>query len=156
MSVNVKGTPVSRLQLALNVSDLDEAVEFYSAYFATPPAKRRPGYANFAVEDPPLKLVLFEGGEPGTINHLGVEVFSAEEVAAATDRLERAGLATDVEESTTCCYAVQDKVWVDGPDGSRWETYVVLSDASGAESLAGDEACCAPSSSTAPETAACC
>ncbi len=141
---------MSRLQLALNVSDLDEAVEFYSTYFATPPAKRRPGYANFAVEDPPLKLVLFEGGVPGTINHLGVEVVSAEEVAAATDRLARAGLATDVEEGTSCCYAVQDKVWVDGPDGSRWETYVVLDDAPTVESDgccaadAAGAACCAP------------
>lgn len=143
---------MSRLQLALNVSDLDEAVEFYSAYFSTPPAKVRPGYANFAIDNPPLKLVLFEGGEPGTINHLGVEVYSAEEVAAATERLGLAGMDTEVEESTTCCYAVQDKVWVDGPDGSRWETYVVLADAPtdevsgccGSEATLEGAACCSP------------
>ncbi|HEV2426765.1 MAG TPA: ArsI/CadI family heavy metal resistance metalloenzyme [Acidimicrobiales bacterium] len=148
---------MSRLQLALNVSDLDAAVEFYSTYFETPPAKLRPGYANFAIEDPPLKLVLFEAGEPGTINHLGVEVFSTDEVAVAAGRLRDAGLATEVEDSTTCCYAVQDKVWVDGPDGSKWETYVVLDDAPVADnagccaSTVGDavgEACCAPAGIT--------
>jgi catechol 2,3-dioxygenase-like lactoylglutathione lyase family enzyme len=104
---------VSRLQLALNVSNLDEAVAFYSAFFKTEPAKVRPGYANFAVLDPPLKLVLFENpAEPGTINHLGVEVFSTQEVSDATGYLQQRGFATDIEEQTTCCHAVQDKVSV--------------------------------------------
>ena len=107
---------MSRVQLALNVSDLDEAVTFYSTLFGVGPAKVRPGYANFAVADPPLKLVLIEGGAPGTVNHLGIEVASTDEVTAATTALAAAGLATDVEAGTTCCYAVQDKVWVDGPD----------------------------------------
>jgi predicted enzyme related to lactoylglutathione lyase len=120
---------VSRLQLALNVSNLDEAVQFYSTFFQTSPAKVRPGYANFAITEPPLKLVLIEGtGIPGSINHLGVEVFSSHEVTAATARLDAAGLTTEVEESTACCFAVQDKVWVTGPDESRWETYVVIGD----------------------------
>jgi predicted enzyme related to lactoylglutathione lyase len=135
---------VSRLQLVLNVSDLDEAIDFYSRYFRTSPTKVRPGYANFAIDEPPLKLVLMEGGAPGTINHLGVEVFSTAEVAAATAHLKEQGLATDVEEQTTCCYAVQDKVWVDGPDGTSWETYVVLSDAE-ASAATGDEVCCSTS-----------
>jgi len=134
---------MSRLQLALNVSKLDEAIGFYSQYFDTPPAKVRPGYANFVIANPPLKLVLFEGaGVPGTINHLGVEVESTDEVSAATSRLTGLGMATEVEEHTTCCFAVQDKVWVDGPDGSRWEVYTVLADASESD-LSGDGACCA-------------
>jgi catechol 2,3-dioxygenase-like lactoylglutathione lyase family enzyme len=121
---------MSRVQLALNVTDLDRAVEFYSRLFGTEPAKRRPGYANFAVADPPLKLVLLEGPTAGgTLNHLGVEVFSAEEVRAAGDRLAATGLATAAEEGVTCCYAVQDKVWVDDPDGAPWEIYTVLGDA---------------------------
>lgn len=129
---------MSRLQLALNVSNLEEAVEFYSTYFRTPPAKVRPGYANFAIDEPPLKLILMEGGEPGTINHLGVEVFRPEDVTEAARHLADSGLATTVEERTTCCYAMQDKVWVDGPDGTNWETYVVLEDA---ESRDGDGDC---------------
>jgi catechol 2,3-dioxygenase-like lactoylglutathione lyase family enzyme len=121
---------MSRVQLALNVTDLDRAVEFYSKLFGTEPAKRRPGYANFAVADPPLKLVLLEGPTAGgTLNHLGVEVFSAEEVRATGDRLAAAGLATAPEDGVTCCYAVQDKVWVDDPDGAPWEIYTVLADA---------------------------
>jgi catechol 2,3-dioxygenase-like lactoylglutathione lyase family enzyme len=122
---------VSRVQLALNVSDLDAAVAFYQKLFATEPAKRRPGYANFAIADPPLKLVLIEGGAhaPGTLNHLGVEVESTAEVASAQTRLATAELAVDVQDEVTCCYAVQDKVWVDGPDGEPWEIYTVLSDA---------------------------
>jgi len=120
---------VSRVQLALNVSDLDAAVEFYSKLFAVGPAKRRPGYANFSISEPPLKLVLFEGrGEPGTLNHLGVEVASTEDVAAAQRRLAGEGLATAVEDQVTCCFAVQDKVWVDAPDGEPWEVYTVLAD----------------------------
>ena len=121
---------MSRVQLALNVSDIDQAVEFYSRLFATEPAKRRPGYANFAIDEPPLKLVLIEGhGTPGTLNHLGVEVMSTDEVAAATTRLAAEGLATATEDAVTCCYAVQDKVWVDAPDGEPWEIYTVLADA---------------------------
>ena len=120
---------MSRLQLALNVSDLDAAIDFYTKYFKTQPAKVKPGYANFAIDEPPLKLVLMQGGEPGSINHLGVEVFSTEEVAVATQYLAGQGLTTEVEAEVTCCHAVQDKVWVDGPDGTSWETYVVLADA---------------------------
>ncbi|WP_208028488.1 ArsI/CadI family heavy metal resistance metalloenzyme [Rhabdothermincola sediminis] len=122
---------MSRVQLALNVSDLDEAVAFYSRLLGVEPAKRKPGYANFAVADPPLKLVLFETGEGAgeRLNHLGIEVDSTDEVVSATARLARSGLGTDVEEQTTCCYAVQDKVWVTDPDGARWEVYTVLADA---------------------------
>jgi catechol 2,3-dioxygenase-like lactoylglutathione lyase family enzyme len=119
---------VARVQLALNVSNLDEAVDFYSKLFATEPAKRRPGYANFAVADPPLKLVLIEGGKPGTLNHLGVEVESADEVAAAQTRLTGEGLATATEDDVACCYARQDKVWVNDPAGVPWEVYTVLGD----------------------------
>jgi catechol 2,3-dioxygenase-like lactoylglutathione lyase family enzyme len=138
-------SPVSRIQLALNVADLDAAVDFYSKLFDTPPAKRRPGYANFAVGEPPLKLVLIEGGgESGTINHLGIEVFSPEAVSTASARLHEAGLVTDVEHETTCCYAVQDKVWVSGPDGARWEVYTVLADASEATALGCATDACTP------------
>lgn len=121
---------MSRVQLALNVDDIDAAVDFYSTLFDTAPAKRRPGYANFAVEDPPLKLVLFENaGATGTLNHVGVERASMDEVQAEADRLEAAGLTLDVEGDVVCCYARQDKHWVTGPDGQRWENYVVLADA---------------------------
>ncbi|RIK17758.1 MAG: glyoxalase/bleomycin resistance/dioxygenase family protein [Acidobacteria bacterium] len=121
---------MSRIQLALNVDDIEAAVRFYSTLFDTPPAKQRPGYANFAVENPPLKLVLFENPEAtGTLNHLGVERVSMEEVQAEADRLEAAGLSLDVEDDVVCCYARQDKHWVTGPDGQRWENYVVLADA---------------------------
>jgi catechol 2,3-dioxygenase-like lactoylglutathione lyase family enzyme len=122
---------VSRVQLALNVSDLDEAVEFYSKLFATEPAKLRPGYANFAVADPPLKLVLIEDATqaPGSLNHLGVEVATTEEVTAAQTRLAAEDLPTATEEQVNCCFALQDKVWVDGPGGEPWEIYTVLSDA---------------------------
>ena len=121
---------MSRVQLALNVNDIDAAVEFYSTLFATEPAKRRPGYANFAVENPPLKLVLFENAAAtGTLNHLGVERESMAEVETEADRLEAAGLTLDVEGDVVCCYARQDKHWVTGPDGQRWENYVVLADA---------------------------
>ena len=120
---------MSRVQLALNVSDIDEAVAFYSKLFQTEPAKRREGYANFAVDSPPLKLVLIENAaSPGTLNHLGVEVFSTDEVARTQSRLAGDGLATATEENVTCCYAVQDKVWVDDPDGAPWEIYTVLAD----------------------------
>jgi catechol 2,3-dioxygenase-like lactoylglutathione lyase family enzyme len=134
---------MSRVQLALNVSDLDEAIEFYSTFFNVEPAKVRPGYANFAIEEPPLKLVLIEhGGEPGSINHLGVEVTSTAEVTSATDYFAGAGLDTRVETSTTCCFAVQDKVWVDGVDGALWGVYTVLADADTSSGLEGDGRCC--------------
>ena len=142
---------MSRVQLALNVADLEEAVAFYSKLFATPPAKVRPGYANFAVADPPLKLVLIAGDRQaaGTINHLGVEVESSGQVAAAAARLAGEGLATEVETETSCCYAVQDKVWVDGPAGEPWEIYTVLADAEAppgtpGAGTPGEAACCAP------------
>jgi catechol 2,3-dioxygenase-like lactoylglutathione lyase family enzyme len=141
-NVNLRST-VSRLQLALNVEDLDAAVDFYTTLFATAPAKRRPGYANFAIENPPLKLVLFEGaGTPGSINHLGVEVQSSDEVRAAVERLGAAGLELDVEEHVDCCFAVQDKVWATSPDGSRWETYVVLADSTDRPETV--DRCCGP------------
>ena len=120
---------MSRVQLALNVDDLEAAVGFYSKLFGTAPAKLRPGYANFAIADPPLKLVLFEKpGAGGTMNHLGVEVDGPDEVDAARDRLRGEGLSTATEENVACCYARQDKVWVDGPSGEPWEVYTVLSD----------------------------
>ena len=141
---------MSRLQLALNVSDLDEAIGFYSKLFAAEPAKVRPGYANFAISEPPLKLVLIEDSEArgtgvrGALNHLGVEVFTTDEVAAATTRLQEEGLATTIEEQTTCCYAVQDKVWVRDPDGAPWEVYTVLADApADAVSDPSGSECCA-------------
>lgn len=119
---------MSRVQLALNVTDLNVAVAFYSKLFSTEPAKLRPGYANFAIAEPPLKLVLIEGNTGGTLNHLGVEVESTAEVASAKDRLTAAGLATATEDEVACCYALQDKVWVDDPDGAPWEVYTVLAD----------------------------
>jgi len=120
---------MSRVQLALNVSDLDEAISFYSKLFATTPAKVRPGYANFAIAEPPLKLVLIEGaGVPGSLNHLGVEVGSTDEVAEAQSRLTSEGLSCATEDEVACCYALQDKVWVDAPDGEPWEIYTVLGD----------------------------
>ena len=118
---------MSRVQLALNVPNIDHAVDFYSRLFRTEPNKRKPGYANFAIADPPLKLVLFEhAGADSRLNHLGVEVLSSDEVAAAQARLSGEGVPT-VEENGTCCFANQDKVWVDGPDGA-WEIYTVLED----------------------------
>ncbi|MGZ8804981.1 MAG: ArsI/CadI family heavy metal resistance metalloenzyme, partial [Microbacterium sp.] len=119
---------MSRVQLALNVSNLDDAVVFYSKLFGTQPAKRRPGYANFAIAEPPLKLVLLESETGGTLNHLGVEVGTSDEVTRATGRLRDEGLDTATEENTSCCYAVQDKAWVDDPDGAPWEIYTVLAD----------------------------
>ena len=119
---------MSRVQLALNVSDLDAAVAFYSKLFATQPAKLRPGYATFAIAEPPWKLVLIEGTSGGTLNHLGVEVETAAEVASAQERLAASGLPTATEDQVACCYALQDKVWVDDPDGAGWEVYTVLSD----------------------------
>jgi catechol 2,3-dioxygenase-like lactoylglutathione lyase family enzyme len=134
---------VSRLQLALNVSDLDDAVAFYSKLFQTAPAKRRPGYANFAVAEPSLKLVLFENPqEAGTLNHLGVEVGTTAEVVSATRRLAAEGLATEIEASVDCCHARQDKVWVQGAD-TRGEVYTVLVDLPPTKSSYPVAACCA-------------
>jgi catechol 2,3-dioxygenase-like lactoylglutathione lyase family enzyme len=122
---------MSRVQLALNVESLEDAVDFYRKLFATEPAKRRPGYANFVIADPPLKLVLIEDTAqvPGGLNHLGVEFESTEAVAAAQTHLASQGLVTAVEDDVTCCFAVQDKVWVSSPEGVPWEFYTVLADA---------------------------
>lgn len=118
-----------RLQLALNVNDLDQAVEFYEKLFDVKVAKRKPGYANFAIEQPPLKLVLFETPDaPERLNHLGVEVFDDADVRAATERLKAAGMAHLVEDEATCCYATQNKVWATDPQGARWEVYRVIED----------------------------
>jgi catechol 2,3-dioxygenase-like lactoylglutathione lyase family enzyme len=154
---------MSRVQLALNVSDLDAAIEFYGKLFGAEPAKLRPGYANFAIAEPPLKLVLIESesnrgsGVAGALNHLGVEVASQQEVSDATERLTASGLHPDVQNETTCCYAVQDKAWVVDPDGAPWEVYTVLADAPdeqglgcstngcdpvGASDQVGSTACC--------------
>ncbi|KAA6222185.1 glyoxalase/bleomycin resistance/dioxygenase family protein [Streptomyces albofaciens JCM 4342] len=121
---------MSRVQLALRVADLEASIAFYSKLFATAPAKRRPGYANFAVAEPPLKLVLIEGaaGQDTRLDHLGVEVTDGEEVTAAATRLKEAGLATSEENDVSCCYALQDKVWVTGPGNEPWEVYVVKAD----------------------------
>src|SRR5215207_3588199 len=140
---------MSRVQLALNVRDIEAAVAFYSKLFATEPRKRKPGYANFAIADPPLKLVLFEhAGAESRLNHLGVEVMSSEEVWEHQQRLADDGVDS-IEESGTCCFARQDKVWVDGPDGA-WEIYTVLEDSEtfGQSSIklddsTGDSLCCA-------------
>jgi catechol 2,3-dioxygenase-like lactoylglutathione lyase family enzyme len=137
---------MSRVQLALNVDDIDEAVIFYSALFGTKPAKQRPGYANFAIAEPPMKLVLLENrGRGGTLNHLGVEVSTVEAVDAERTRLAQAGLASTEERGTTCCYAKQDKFWVQGsPGGERWEVYTVLADSATFADAEGPE-CCADS-----------
>jgi len=122
-------TALPRVQLALNVSDLDAAVDFYGRLFGAEPHKRRPGYANFAIESPPLKLVLIENAEdPGSLNHLGVEVAESGDVSTAQARVMDAGLTSRAEESVLCCHAVQDKVWVTDPDGAAWEVYTVLDD----------------------------
>ncbi|MCC9311573.1 VOC family protein [Kitasatospora sp. RB6PN24] len=142
---------MSRVQLALRVADLEGSIAFYSKLFGAEPAKRRPGYANFAIAEPPLKLVLIEGeaGEDTRLDHLGVEVESTEQVTAATTRLAEAGLATFEENDTSCCYALQDKVWVHGPGKEPWEVYVVKADADTLDkaTLAPDARC---------DTTACC
>ena len=133
---------MSRVQLALNVDDLDEAIAFYTKLFDTEPAKVKPGYANFAIAEPPLKLVLIENpGHGGTLNHLGVEVSSSDSVHGEITRLTEQGLLTEEELNTTCCFATQDKVWVTGPGGERWEVYTVIADADTFGGNAG-EACC--------------
>ena len=134
---------MSRVQLALNVDDLDEAITFYSKLFNTDPAKVKPGYANFAVVEPPLKLVLLENpGNGGTLNHLGVEVTTSDTVHTEIARLTDEGLFTDEELNTTCCFAAQDKVWVTSPSGERWEVYTVLADSDTFGSLDVDQTCC--------------
>jgi catechol 2,3-dioxygenase-like lactoylglutathione lyase family enzyme len=136
---------MSRIQLALNVDDIDQATAFYSTLFGVAPAKTRPGYANFAIADPPLKLVLLENpGQGGSLNHLGIEVGSVAEVDATQTRLAEDGLASVDERGTTCCYAKQDKFWVEGtPGGERWEVYTVLADSQTFFGETGDgPACC--------------
>jgi catechol 2,3-dioxygenase-like lactoylglutathione lyase family enzyme len=150
-----------RVQLALNVDDLAEAVAFYSKLFGSAPAKLRPGYANFSLASPPLKLVLLENpGKGGSINHLGVEVPATETVQAEIARLSGAGLLTDTEQGTTCCFATQDKVWVTGPGGERWEVYTVLADSEtfGESPQAAVEdtgVCCGTAADETPASACC-
>jgi catechol 2,3-dioxygenase-like lactoylglutathione lyase family enzyme len=143
---------MSRVQLALRVSDLQGSIAFYTKLFNTEPAKLRPGYANFAIEEPPLKLVLIEGegDQPTVMDHLGVEVFSTDEVTAATTRLADAGLVTLTEDDTTCCYAVQDKVWVHGPGNEPWEVYTVKADADNLAKADGSVCCDTPAQSSEP------
>jgi catechol 2,3-dioxygenase-like lactoylglutathione lyase family enzyme len=160
---------MSRVQLALNVSDLEASIAFYTSLFGVEPHKRRPGYANFAIAEPPLKLVLIEvpgetrgTGVEGGLNHLGVEVESVDDVEAATARLRDAGLATFDEKDTTCCFALQDKVWVHDPAGAPWEIYTIKDDdpanprdafdLSVVATVAGDGACCTPASGFAAAT----
>jgi len=157
---------MSRVQLALNVADIDDAVTFYSRLFGTDPAKRGPRYANFTVAEPPFKLVLIENrdgrgaGVAGALNHVGVEVASADEVQAATQRLADQGLAPDFHEAKACCYALQDKVWVRDPDGTPWEIYAVLADAPDAtpnnQTAAGAPTGWVPTASDSAESASCC
>ncbi|MFF1839661.1 ArsI/CadI family heavy metal resistance metalloenzyme [Streptomyces sp. NPDC058231] len=153
---------MSRAQLALRVSDLEASITFYSKLFGTEPAKRREGYANFAITEPPLKLVLIEGtpGEETRLDHLGVEVGSTDQVDAATARLKDAGLATFEENDSSCCYALQDKVWVHGPGREPWEVYVVKADAgtlgrSAAPEAAGDGCCAGRAAEPGPAPAGC-
>ena len=136
---------MSRVQLALRVADLEGSIAFYAKLFGAEPAKRRPGYANFAIAEPPLKLVLIEGasGEPTRMDHLGVEVETTDQVTAATARVAAEGLPTATEEDSACCYAVQDKVWVTGPGQEPWEVYVVKGEADVLDKAASS-ACCAP------------
>ncbi len=169
--VDVEGMVVmSRIQLALNVSDLEASVAFYSTLFGVEPHKRRPGYANFAINEPPLKLVLIEvptetrgTGVSGALNHLGVEVPSVDDVEAGAERLRAAGLAAFDEKDTTCCYALQDKIWVHDPAGAPWEIYTVKDDnpdnpqpATASlpvlSNVGGDDACCTPASGFAAAT----
>jgi catechol 2,3-dioxygenase-like lactoylglutathione lyase family enzyme len=149
---------MSRIQLALNVDDLDASISFYTGLFGTAPAKTRPGYANFAVAEPPLKLVLIENpGQGGSVNHLGVEVADTNMVEATQARLAAQGLASTEERDTTCCYARQDKFWVEGaPNGERWEVYTVLEDSETFSAADAGETCCATDVATSSEATACC
>lgn len=138
---------MARVQLALNVSDLNAAITFYSELFGAPVHKRRPGYANFVVADPPLKLALFEVadrgiGVPGALNHIGVEVSESERVGAADARLETAGLDVRRESAVVCCHAEQDKIWIDDPDGLEWEIYAVTDETPDGGALIIEEPCC--------------
>ena len=135
---------MSRIQLALNVDDLDASIAFYTGLFGTPPAKTKTGYANFAVTEPPLKLVLIENpGQGGSVNHLGVEVADTTAVETTQARLATEGMASTEERDTTCCYARQDKFWVEGaPDGERWEVYTVLEDSETFSGATTATACC--------------
>ena len=147
---------MSRVQLALNVPDIDKAVAFYTKLFATEPAKRRTGYANFAIAEPPLKLVLLENpGQGGSLNHLGVEVPDTDAVAAEQARLAQAGLAPAETGETTCCYAKQDKFWVQGPpDGESWEIYTVVADSPTFYAEGHGPECCGDTNAHAGEPAA--
>jgi catechol 2,3-dioxygenase-like lactoylglutathione lyase family enzyme len=149
---------MSRIQLALNVDDLDRSIAFYTGLFGTAPAKTRPGYANFAVTEPPLKLVLIENpGQGGSVNHLGVEVADTTTVEETQARLVTEGLASTEERDTTCCYARQDKFWVEGaPDGERWEVYTVLEDSATFSGGDATETCCTADAARPAEAAACC
>lgn len=134
---------MSRVQLALNVEDLDTAIAFYSKFFGAEPIKVKPGYANFVINEPPLKLVLLANpGQGGTLNHLGVEVGSSDVVQDEIARLRDAGMFTEEQINTTCCFATQDKVWVTGPDGERWEVYTVLADSESFGAGTDVPACC--------------
>lgn len=157
---------MSRIQLALNVDDLESSVAFYSALFQAEPAKTKPGYANFALTEPPLKLVLIENpGQGGSVNHLGVEVEDTDQVDAQQERLHAAGFASRDERASTCCYAKQDKFWVEGaPNGERWEVYTVLEDSETFAGESSDPTCCVEGAEEpaggvdqqAPRVAACC
>lgn len=156
---------MSRVQLAINVEDLNTAITFYSKLFAAEPAKVKPGYANFAIADPPLKLVLLENpGQGGTLNHLGVEVDSSQVVHDEIARLNDADMFTEEQIATTCCFAMQDKVWVTGPGGERWEVYTVLADSetfgTSPEHMdtptAGQAVCCTTSQDAAASAPSCC
>jgi catechol 2,3-dioxygenase-like lactoylglutathione lyase family enzyme len=156
---------MSRMQLALRVSDLEGSIAFYRSLFGVEPAKRRPGYANFAITEPPLKLVLIEGApdQPTVMDHLGIEVETTGEVNAATGRLSELGLFTQVENDTTCCYALQDKVWVHGPGAEPWEVYTVKADAPEATSIhtidqpdTGACVCGTPATPEGEQLSACC
>ena len=150
---------MSRLQLAINVNDLEESVDFYSKLFGTSPAKVRPGYANFAVAEPPLKLVLIENpGHGGSLNHLGVEVEDVDRVDELQTRLSQDGLASVDERGTTCCYAKQDKFWVQGaPNGEQWEVYTVLEDSvTFGEEASDEQGCCGGASAESSEEQVCC
>ena len=145
---------MSRVQLAINVTDVDKAIAFYSRLFGTAPAKVKPGYANFAIADPPLKLVLFESQEGATLNHLGVEAETVEEVAAAERRLRGAGLETTGVEDAICCYAEKTETWLVDPDGARWEWYVKSGDAGQLHrTAAGSQSSCTTDDTT---SATCC
>jgi catechol 2,3-dioxygenase-like lactoylglutathione lyase family enzyme len=148
---------MSRLQLALNVEDLEKSIEFYSRLFGAEPAKVRPGYANFAIAEPPLKLVLMENrGHGGSLNHLGVEVEDVDTVDALQTRLAESGLASAEERDTTCCYAKQDKFWVQGtPNGEQWEIYTVLADSATFSGSEAERGCCGGTAQDADDASCC-